>query len=299
MNEHANTVENDGQLAGMTPSLRLCLEAVGDSVVVSYGGRALALYERSDQGMRNLAIVSLTRAGVPGVEVAALFGIRPEHVSRLRRHAAEGGARALLPPRGRPSKVDARALARAYEMSDQGVSGSAIAQALGVSEATISRLLARRPGRGVERLPVSEPGEVSGPADVTDTGEVTVADIAATAQMTEVDVPVAEASEPVEMAEGGGAPARIGEGSWRSVYASAMLLHPFLEKVGAGGLLSVLDSGRSRSYDTTTVALAATFAFALGCSSLEGSKHLQLADAGPLVGARECRRNRVRLVERI
>src|ERR1035441_7909926 len=133
----------------MPPSLQLRLEAVGDSGVVSYGGgRVLALYERGDQGMRNLAIVSLTRAGVPGVEVAALFGIRPEHVSRLRRHAAEGGARALLPPRGRPSKVDARALARAYEMSDQGVSGSAIAQALGVSEATISRLLARRPGRG-------------------------------------------------------------------------------------------------------------------------------------------------------
>ena len=30
--------------------------------------------------------------------------------------------------------------------------------------------------------------------------------------------------------------------------------------------------------------MAATFAFALGSSSLEGSKHLQLADAGPLVG---------------
>jgi len=285
MNEHANTVENDGQLAGMPPSLRLCLEAVGDSVVVSYGGRALAVYERGDQGMRNLAIVSLTRAGVPGVEVAALFGIRPEHVSRLRRHAAEGGARALLPPRGRPSKVDARALARAYEMSDQGVSGSAIAQSLGVSEATISRLLARRPGRGVERLPVSEPGEVSGPAGVTDTCGVTVADIANhAAEMTEVDVAVADVSEPVEMVEGGGTPARIGEGSCRSVYAGAMLLHPFLEKVGAGGVLSVLDSGRSRSYDTTAVAVAATFAFALGSSSLEGSKHLQLADAGPLVG---------------
>src|ERR1039458_2360572 len=119
MNEHANTVENDSQLAGMPPSLRLCLEAVGDSVVVSYGGRALAVYERSDQGMRNIPPVPLTRAGVPGVEVAALFGIRPEHVSRLRRHAAEGGARALLPPRGRPSKLCARARPRACEMSDQ------------------------------------------------------------------------------------------------------------------------------------------------------------------------------------
>ena len=66
MNEPADTVENDGQLAGMTPSLRLCLEAVGDSVVVSYGGRALAVYERGDQGMRNLAIVSLTQAQTSG-----------------------------------------------------------------------------------------------------------------------------------------------------------------------------------------------------------------------------------------
>ncbi len=79
--------------------------------------------------------------------------------------------------------------------------------------------------------------------------------------------------------------ARIGEGGGRSVYAGAMLLHPFLEKVGAGEALSVLDSGRSRSYDTTAVALAATFAFALGSSSLEGCKHLQLADAGLLVGS--------------
>ena len=70
----------------------------------------------------------------------------------------------------------------------------------------------------------------------------------------------------------------------RSVYAGAMLLHPFLEKVGAGEVLSVLGLGPARSYDTTAVALAATFAFALGSSSLEGSKHLQLADAGLLVG---------------
>jgi hypothetical protein len=83
LNERTPTVETEDQLPGMPPSFELCLEAVGDSVVVSYGGRALAVYESGDQGMRNLAIVSLTRAGVPGVEVAALFGIRPEHVSRV------------------------------------------------------------------------------------------------------------------------------------------------------------------------------------------------------------------------
>jgi Transposase protein len=49
-------------------------------------------------------------------------------------------------------------------------------------------------------------------------------------------------------------------------------------------VLAVLDSGPARRYDTAAVALSGTFAFALGSSSLEGSKHLQLADAGMLVG---------------
>ena len=249
----------------MPAPLELWLEVVGEDVVVWYGGRALACYERGDQGMRNLAIVSLTRAGVKCVEVGRLFGMRAEHVSRLRGQVAESGSGALVRAMGRPRKLDRGAVARAYEMSDRGVAGSEIANALGVSEATISRLLARRPAGEVERLPVSEPGEASDVAGVADTAGVSAAD---------VTVAVGEPGV-VGVLEGGG----------RSVYAGAMLLHPFLEKVGAGEVLSVLDSGQARSYDTTAVVLAATFAFALGCSSLEGSKHLQLADAGLLVGA--------------
>ena len=263
LNEQPDRVGNDGQLAGMPAPLQLRLEAVGENVVVSYGGRALAVYERGDQGMRNLAIVSLTRAGVKCVEVARVFGMRPEHVSRLRGQVAEGGSRALARPMGRPRKLDRRGVQRAYELSDQGVAGSVIAKALGVSEATTSRLLARRPAREVERWALSETGAVSDTTDASDTAEVTVA----------------------ERAEDGGVAARIGERSGRSVYAGAMLLHPFLERVGAGAVLSVLDSGTARSYDSTAVALAAMFAFALGCSSLEGCKHLQLADAGMLVGS--------------
>jgi hypothetical protein len=116
------------------------------------------------------------------------------------------------------------------------------------------------------------------------TVDVTLADVADSAEMTVARVGEATPSEPAD--EGEALAARIGEGGGRSVYAGAMLLHPFLEKVGAGEVLSVLDSGPSRCYDTTAVALAAMFAFALGSSSLEGSKHLQLADAGLLVGAR-------------
>jgi transposase len=258
----------------MPAPLELRLEAVGETVVVSYGGRALACYGRDDRGMRNLAIVSLTRAGVKGVEVARVFGISAEHVTRLRGEVAEGGSGALVRPMGRPRKLDRDAVARAYELSDRRVAGSEIAKLLGVSEATISRLLARRPAREVERLPVSEPGEVSDAADVTDGAEVTMADVTDGAEVT-----VADVTEPVEVVG-----ARVDEGGGRSVYAGAMLLHPFLEKVGAGEVLSVLDSGPSRSYDTTAVALCGVFAFALGTSSLEGSKHLQLADAGLLAG---------------
>jgi hypothetical protein len=79
------TRERDDQteLAGMPPPLAFRVDATGEEVVVSCGGRVLACYDRADRGMRNLAIVSLTRAGVKGVEVAGLFGLRPEHVSRL------------------------------------------------------------------------------------------------------------------------------------------------------------------------------------------------------------------------
>ena len=164
-------------MPGMPAPLELRLEAVGEDVVVSCGGRALACYGRGDRGMRNLAIVSLTRAGVKGVEVARVFGISAEHVTRLRGEVAEGGSGALVRPMGRPRKLDRDAVARVYELSDWRVAGSEIAKLLGVSEATISRLLARRPAREVERLPVSEPGEVSDAADVTDGAEMTVADV--------------------------------------------------------------------------------------------------------------------------
>jgi len=108
---------------------------------------------------------------------------------------------------------------------------------------------------------------------------VTVADIADSAEL------AVEVTGPVAGGDGAQSAARIGEGSGRSAYAGAMLLHPFLETVGAGEVFGVLDSGAGRRYDSTAVALESVFAFALGCSSLEGSKHLQRADAGLLVGA--------------
>ncbi|MGC9222214.1 MAG: putative transposase [Solirubrobacteraceae bacterium] len=283
MGETTKAAGRTGELPGMPPALELRLEVVGESVVVSYGGRALACYERLDQGMRNLAIVSLTRAGVRCVEVGRVFGMRPEHVSRLRRQVTEQGSGALVRVMGRPRKLDERERARVYELSDRGVAGVEIAKMSGVSEATISRLLKRRPARETERLVFGEPVQAGETTDVSGVAEVTGTDVAVsdTAELGDT----AELSERGEVSELSGVlSARIGESQGRSVYAGAMLLYPFLEKAGAGGALSVLGSGPARRDDSTAVALAGVFAFALGASSLEGSKHLQPADAGLLAG---------------
>lgn len=269
----------------MPAPLELRLEAVGDDVVVSYGGRAVASYERGDRGMRNLAIVALTRAGVSCVEAGRVFGKRPEHVSRLRRQVSEGGSAALLPRVGRPPKLAREAVARVYEMSDRGVTGAGIADALGVSAATISRLLARQPRRDVECLSLADtdPADAgdAGSAVATEVGDPVVADRATAAAAVVEDGPVV-GDGPV-VVDGPGL-ARIVEGGGRSVYAGSMLLHAFFCRVGAGAVFAALDAGAGSCYDATALALAATFAFALGSSSLEGSKHLLPGDAGLLVG---------------
>lgn len=257
---------------------RFCCQVVGGEVVVSYGARVLAVYERGDRGMRNLAVVSLTRAGVPGVEVARLFGIRPEHVSRLRRQAQVGGSAGLVPPLGRPRALDAAGAARAHTLSDDGRSGAEIAVELGVSEATISRVLARRPGPEPEQLDLGGPlgGQGSTVADgqeQPDSGD-------------DDDANSEDDSEEGEQDPGrGGGLARIADGDRSCAYAGAMLLHGFLGRVGAGAVLGCLPSGSARRYDATGLVLSAMFGFALGASSAEGTKHLLGADAGALIGS--------------
>jgi transposase len=112
-------------------------------VLVGYGRRVLFCFDEGDLGMRNLAVVALTQAGAKGFEVAKLFGLSGEHVSRLRGRASAGGSRALVPPRGAPRKLSVALQRRAVAWSRNDVSGAEIARRLGVSQATISRLLAR------------------------------------------------------------------------------------------------------------------------------------------------------------
>jgi transposase len=136
-------VPSEGQLEGMPEPYGYWLVRQAGEVLVGFGRRVMFHFDERDVGMRNLAVVALTEAGAKGTEVAALFGLSREHVSRLRGRAVNGGSRALL-PRGAPRKLSQAAERRALELSEGGETGAQIARRLGVSEATISRLLARR-----------------------------------------------------------------------------------------------------------------------------------------------------------
>lgn len=271
------------ELAGMPPPLALRLDLVGDEVAVSYGGRALACYSRGDRGMRNVAIVSLTRAGIKGVEVAALFGLRPERVSRLRAKADEGGSAALIPAMGRPVKLDAPGIARVYAMADGGATGAAIAVTFGVSTATISRLLNRRPRAETNRLDLesSEPSEPSVPDSDNETSD---GDGDGDGDGEPSTGEPSDGGGDDGEGDGGAGIARLGDVVRDCGYAGAMLLHGFLDRAGAGAVVASLPSGPARRYDAAGVVLAAMFGFALGASSAEGTKHLLARDAGALIG---------------
>ena len=78
--------------------------------------------------------------------------------------------------------------------------------------------------------------------------------------------------------------ARIGEGSFTSRYAGVMLLHPFLDRVGAAGVLSQACDRSPRRYDDLGVLTATCLSFALGTATVEASKHLVRAQLGPAAG---------------
>src|SRR6266545_6428283 len=76
-------------------------------------------------------------------------------------------------------------------------------------------------------------------------------------------------------------------GTWRSCrcrYAGAMLLYPYLHRVGAEAVFATLTGGPARRYDDLAVLTTATVGFALGIDTVEGSKHLRRAEAGAAVG---------------
>ena len=78
--------------------------------------------------------------------------------------------------------------------------------------------------------------------------------------------------------------ARLERGRVRSRYAGVMLLHGYLDRVGAEAIFGSLTGGPARRYDDLAVLSTATVGFALGIDTVEGGKHLRRTEAGAVVG---------------
>jgi hypothetical protein len=243
--------------------------SVGGETLVSHGRRVVFRYAEDDTAMRNLAVVALTDAGTPGVEVAATFGLSAEYVSRLRARARRDGAAGLVVRRGRPPKLSARQVAKARAWAGEGMTQTEIAARCKVARSVVSELLARLGSLPVQEALADDPDVCGAEQPDTDTG----------AEQSGVELSGVERQQ-----SGLGGLARISTGGYRCRYAGASLLHAYLDRVGVSGIFGTLTGAPSRRFDDVAVLATATLGFALGIDTVEGAKHLRRGEAGPLVG---------------
>jgi len=258
---------DQGELEGMPEPAVLRLVTSDGHILVTWGRTLVYRYEVQDIGMRNLAIVALTDAGRRVDEVAGVFGLTATYVSMLRGRARLKGSAGLVRRRGRPRKLSERQVAQARTWAGSGWTQQAICERLGVARSVISDLLAR-----VGPAPVQE----SLPA--TSNTEPTVAEPDDT-ETTETDT---ETGATAVVPPAGSA--RIETGTYRCRYAGAMMLYPYLHRVGAQAIFATLTGAPARRYGDLGVLTAATLGFALGAGTVEGTKHLRRAEAGAAVG---------------
>jgi hypothetical protein len=264
----------------------LRLFSVGGETTVSFGSRLVFRYQDDDTGMRNLAIVALTDAGVEGLEVARVFGLSAPYVSRIRGEARRNGSQGLVKRVGRPRKLSDRHVATARRLAAEGSSHATIARHFGVARSVISERLSQFDPAPVQE--VLSPEAVAEPVEAADglSVEDMIPDACANGNV-EVDGRPAE-TPPVENRSAADTVdaglARISVGEHPSRYAGAALLYPYLSMVNATDIFSTLVGGPARRYDDLSVLSSAVMGFALGIDTVEGSKHLRRADAGALVG---------------
>jgi transposase len=277
------------------PSLLRLVSSAGQTVVF-FGDKVLFCYAGDDIGMRNMAVVALTDAGVRGKDVAEVFGVTAEYVSILRGRARTNGSAGLVRRRGRPPKLGARQVATARRWAAEGLTQTEIARRLSVSRPVIGELLSRLGPAPLQPALIDSPAGAGIDVEASATDPAPMPEDVVPEDVVPEDVvpeDVVRAADPVAVSQGpdpqdAGSPvvggARIGQGTFTSRYAGAMLLHPFLDRVGAAGVLSGACGRFSRRYDDLGVLTATCLAFALGTSSVEASKHLVRGQVGPAAG---------------
>ena len=248
--------------------------------VLMVGNRAVAAYDNDDTGMRNMAVVTLTRLGFAGRRVAAVVGLTPEYVSQLRGQAARAGSAGLLRRRGRPAKLSAGQVRRARAWKADGLRDAEIARRLSVSHKTAARVVADvnvnvdvDVGVGQAELDLSAAAATDAAAPQPTGGEPETATSGA-------DVGCAGGLVP-------GGSARIGVGRFTSRYAGAGLLHAFTDRVGAADVYAQAIAAAARPglrFDDLAVLTATSVAFGLGFACLEQAKHPDRAQVGPVAG---------------
>jgi len=279
---YTSEVDDASQLPGMPEPYRLQMVSSNGETIVFRGPYIVGRYEDTDTALRNLVIVSLRETGHTGKEVAECFSLSEEYVATLRARAKREGSAALVLKRGRPRKLSEVKARRASAWANEGLSNAEIARRLGVHHGTIGRLLGKRVKEAASDpqldLDDETPDDGDGVVEARADAEAEVADAPSATPGTTPGVATTGHDEPAPL------PVRLEHEERPSRYAGAMLLHPFLERLGAPEVLSALPQRAARRYDAASLVLSSSFAFALGISSLEGAKHLRAGDAGALVG---------------
>ena len=266
-------------------------------MLIAVGSRVLFRFPVADTGLRNLAAVTLPEWGFTGRRVAEVLGVTEEYVSMLRARVRRDGSAALMRRQGRPPALGERQLAVASRMRGEGRPDTEIAGRLGVHAATIVRALGRRADPSAcQGTPTAEQNRLGEDAvavgadtpDPCDSGDPVAGDGAAGVDGAAVaefgdgrDVEVAAPGQPVPAGTG---LARREQGRVRSRHAGAMLLYPYLHRVGAEAIFASLSGGPARRYDDLAVLCTAVLGFALGVDTVEGAKQLRRADAGAAAG---------------
>jgi len=270
--------------AGVSVAVEMILEGMpdpghlhkidaGDQVVIMVGQRVLFAFPAADLGMRNLAIVTLTGLKFTGVQVGEVLGLSPVYVSRVRGWARDHGSAGLVRDRGRPEKLSATQITRARTWREEGLSDVAIAARLGVADTTVARSLRAHPTPTAQAVQPPTQEEL----------DLQTQPLPQTEPLSQ---PLPQADVLPQAGSAGGGSARVGQGTFFSRYAGAMLLHAFSDRVGASEVLAgaVGAADVPARFDDMGLLAATSMVFGLGAATIEQVKHLTAAEAGPLCG---------------